>query len=72
MLVQSVDKMRRCFGDGDIRVGAALHNMAGLYMSMDPPDLDRAEGVFRQALDVSIQTSFCINSRESYKQQQFT
>ncbi|DBB11019.1 TPA: hypothetical protein ACH3X3_006500, partial [Trebouxia sp. C0006] len=49
---ESVDKMRRCFGDGDIRVGAALHNMAGLYMSMDPPDLDRAEGVFRQALDV--------------------
>ncbi len=64
--------MRRCFGDGDIRVGAALHNMAGLYMSMDPPDLDRAEGVFRHALDVSLQTSFCIDSPESYKQQQFT
>ncbi|KAL0027705.1 hypothetical protein WJX79_010517 [Trebouxia sp. C0005] len=49
---ECVDKMQRCFGDGDIRVGAALHNMAGLYMSMDPPHLDRAEGVFRQALDV--------------------
>lgn len=65
MLVQSVDKMRRCFGDGDIRVGAALHNMAGLYMSMDLPDLDRAEGVFRQALDVS-------PSPESNKQPQLS
>jgi len=44
--VQCVDKMQRCFGDGDIRVGAALHNMAGLYMSMDPPDLNKAEGFF--------------------------
>jgi len=70
--VQCVDKMQRCFGDGDIRVGAALHNMAGLYMSMDPPDLNKAEGVFRQALDVSLQTSFCVNSPESNKQQQLT
>ena len=72
MLVQCVDKMQQCFGDGDIRVGAALHNMAGLYMSMDPPDLDRAEGVFRQALDVSLRASFCINSPESYKQRQLS
>lgn len=46
--------MRACFGKDDIRVGAALHNMAGLYLSIKPPDFDRAESILREALDVSL------------------
>lgn len=51
--LQCVDKMRSCYGNDDIRVGAALHNMAGLYLSTKPPDHSRAEAVLREALDVS-------------------
>ena len=46
--------MRACYGKDDIRVGAALHNMAGLYLSTKPPDFDRAESILREALDVSL------------------
>ena len=51
--LQCVDKMRSCYGNDDIRVGAALHNMAGLYLSTKPPDYHRAEAILREALDVS-------------------
>lgn len=51
--LQCVDMMRSCYGNDDIRVGAALHNMAGLYLSTKPPDYSRAEAILREALDVS-------------------
>ena len=51
--LQCVDKMRSCYGNDDIRVGAALHNMAGLYLSIKPPDYSGAEAILREALDVS-------------------
>ena len=51
--LQCVDMMRSCYGNDDIRVGAALHNMAGLYLSTKPPDYSHAETILREALDVS-------------------
>ena len=45
--------MRRCFGNEDIRVGVALHNMAGLYMSTESPDFAKADSCLREALNVS-------------------
>lgn len=44
--------MRQCFGSSDLRVGAAIHNMAGLYLSTTPADYARAEALLRQALEV--------------------
>ena len=52
-MLQCVDKMRQNFGNDDIRVGAALHNMAGLYASTHPPQLDKAEALLTEALAVS-------------------
>ena len=51
--LQCVDKMKSNFGQDDIRVGVALHNMAGLYLSIKPPEFERAEHILREALDVS-------------------
>ncbi len=50
--------MRQSFGKEDIRVGAALHNMAGLYLSIDLPDYEKAETILREALHVSFRSSF--------------
>lgn len=51
-MLQCVELMRQCFGDSDLRVGAAVHNMAGLYLSTKPPDYAKAEALLREALNV--------------------